>query len=57
VVYNFVCVYVIFPWVVCFLIDWGGEGYRESNKVMVGEGRRDEHMVLCFDSRVAAKTV
>ena len=36
---------------------WGGESYRESNKVMVGEGRRDEHMVLYFDSRVDVKTV
>jgi len=39
------------------MIDWGGESYREGNKVMVGEGRWDENMVLYFNSRVDVKTV
>ena len=55
--YNFVRVYVIFPWVVCFVIGWGGDSYRESNKVMVGEGGRNENVVLYYASRVDVKTV
>jgi len=39
------------------MIGWGGESYRKSNKVMVGEGRRGENMVLYFDSRVDVKPV
>jgi len=39
------------------VIGWGGESYRESNKVMVGEGGKDENVVLYYASRVDVKTV
>jgi len=39
------------------VIGWGGESYRESNKVMVGEGSWDENVVLYYASGVDVKAV